>query len=269
MSVGARKDKVKAITVTIPERVYGGKVAEGEKGVENPIKRLNFFKRKKRFKIEPATVITGNNGIGKTTLINALCAGLGLDDEYFSRESTRSSSHGHFGVDQAVRTFGLLTLPEEYDSVYRFAGDASRRRALALDTMEDLAITMAKGSHGEINLHKFHSMVLKPSQKDLLANKSVVVALDEPEAGLSLENVFRFMGLIKNACETACQLSLVGHRLLFIVSTQHPLIWRAALDGAALWLDLGGWEKENPFSMFDDLIGSEDGKERIRLYHLT
>ncbi|KQB83772.1 AAA family ATPase [Corynebacterium oculi] len=151
----------------------------------------------------PATFITGENGMGKSTLIEAIAVGCGFD--------LQGGFHGAHGTSPRNTDVG--------ESPFRGVASVTRGRR-PLNGYYLRAETHINGhsgrqmSHGESVMHTigeyFHANGL--------------YILDEPEAGLS---VARQMALLAELH------ALVSHGAQIIVSTHSPIL--LSLPGAAIW----------------------------------
>jgi predicted ATPase len=230
--------------ITVPDKI-------GKK--KNPIKRLDFFSKLNEIELDSATILTGANGSGKTSFINAVAAGLDLCDQYSSRTvSQKVQMHSSY-LSQAVELYGLLKTDSKFDEVFCFRGDQGGRMPLALDSFEDVNFIFgSKGSHGEVNINRFANMVLKPSKQFFLDKKSILLLMDEPDCGFSPEYMVDICAII----EWVIISSIVNDNCNVIITTQNPLVLYTALDAGATRIDLGGWQGEgDPFiTQFELLV---------------
>jgi predicted ATPase len=228
--------------ITIPEKIPNGS--------DNTIKRLPFFKSKTSLELEPATVLTGANGSGKTSFINALAAGLGMCDNYVTRRASKEASFPEVALDRAIRLWGLLNTDSTFDEVYRFSGGSGGKRPLSADTMEDIVWIMgSKASHGEVNLNRLIRSVLRPAKEKREKGDSILLLIDEPECGLSPERVSDVEAIVRSLVFDAINNSAesIGN-LTVLVSTQSPLILFGTKATGANHIDMGGWQSDkDPF----------------------
>lgn len=163
----------------------------------------------------PVTVVTGENGVGKSTLVEAIAVAYGMNPE--------GGSTGAMNVSRASES----SLADHLQLV-RGAGAARRGFFLRAETMhgfytylEDVGIgaPLHERSHGESFL-------------DLVSERLHLQGLwilDEPESALSLSGCLALLGLLRD---------LVAGGSQVILSTHSPVL--AAFPGAEL-LELGEW----------------------------
>ena len=164
----------------------------------------------------PVTFVVGENGVGKSTLVEALAVSLGLNAEggtrslRFSTNNTHSTLHEHLKVVKGYRR------PRDWfflraESVYNVATQIDRigdglQFAYGGKSLHDQ-------SHGESFLaiaeNRFHGNGL--------------YLLDEPEAALSPRSILRLMCTIDRLARQGSQ---------FVISTHSPLLM--ALPGSTV-----------------------------------
>ncbi|RJT94924.1 ATP-binding cassette domain-containing protein [Arthrobacter frigidicola] len=170
--------------------------------------------------LAPATVLVGENGSGKSTIIEALALAYGLSAEGGStgaRNSTRAS-------ESALA---------EHLQLIRNAGAARRGYFLRAETMHGFYsyleanpslyrpdLTFHEMSHGESFLHLVGDRFEGPG----------LWILDEPESALSFSGCLALLGMLKDKVATG--------KSQVVMSTHSPLL--AALPGARI-LELGEW----------------------------
>lgn len=175
--------------------------------------------------LSPVTVLTGENGTGKSTLVEAVAAAYGLNPE-----------GGSTGAMHATRR-SESPLADHLQLV-RGAGAARSGFFLRAETMhgfytylEDVGVgtPLHERSHGESFL-------------DLVVERVRIRGLwvlDEPESALSLSGCLALLGLLRD---------LVAGGSQVILSTHSPVL--CAFPGADL-LELGAWGIRR--SSYDDL----------------
>lgn len=173
----------------------------------------------------PVTVLTGENGVGKSTLVEAIAVAYGMNAE-----------GGSTGAMHATRA-SESPLGEHLQLV-RGAGAPKRGFFLRAETMhgfytylEDVGIgaPLHERSHGESFL-------------DLVSERTHIRGLwilDEPESALSLSGCLALLGLLRE---------LVAQGSQVILSTHSPVL--AAFPGADL-RELGEWGIRR--TSYDDL----------------
>ncbi|MCF6746067.1 ATP-binding cassette domain-containing protein [Blastococcus sp. KM273128] len=165
-----------------------------------------------------ATVLVGENGSGKSTVLEVLAAALGLNPEGGSagaRHRTRSSEPG--GLDLVVERspgaprWAYFLRDETLHGLYSYL-EENRNPQRAETAFHEL-------SHGEAFLSLFGDRARGPG----------LYVLDEPDAALSFTGV---LSLVARLGE------LVAQGAQVVVATHSPVL--AALPGARL-LEVGPW----------------------------
>lgn len=181
------------------------------------------------------TILCGDNGCGKSTLMNLMASSLNLyriNSGDLSSEPLKEASksikplysvakaHGFFFEAEAFITYLQFLEKEKNEALNelkRVESDYANRSDYAkmmakvphqkslheLDNLYEYDIT--KRSHGEAYLDFFASR-LKPNQ---------IYLLDEPETPLSSQNQLTLLAMIKDAVQNNCQ---------FIIATHSPII---------------------------------------------
>jgi predicted ATPase len=157
------------------------------------------FKKGDIFAFENVTLLVGDQGTGKSTLLELLAKNdnkleisltenthkKGIKTFYFDSEkmNPRTKDPAHYGTKNTISF-----------------GDAIKSRFT---------------SHGE-TLSLFTVEAIKKAN-------DCVVFLDEPESGLSIRNQFKLINEIDNALERQCQLVIATHCLPLIQHQKHVL----------------------------------------------
>jgi predicted ATPase len=212
-------------------------------------------------KIEsPVTFLVGENGTGKSTLMEAIATAWGFNAEGGSRNfnfETRGSHSKEFS--NAIRLIKGVSHPKDgfFLRAESFFNVATNVEDLGLNGYG--AIPLHEQSHGE----SFYSLF-----QDRFGGHGFYL-LDEPEAALSLNRQFGFLVRLKQ---------LVEQRSQFIIATHSPILM--AFPGASI-LELtaeglnavaydqveqvGVWRHflNNPQKMLDRLLGEEQGELRF------
>jgi predicted ATPase len=152
------------------------------------------------------TFLVGENGTGKSTLLEALAVAVGLNPEGGSRNFNFATRASHTELDRCLRVATTTS----------FAGDSFFLRAESFynvaTEIENLGVQRAYGqrllheqSHGEsffaLFEHRFRGNGL--------------YLMDEPEAALSPKRQLEFLALLHDYCERGSQ---------FVIATHSPII---------------------------------------------
>lgn len=163
----------------------------------------------------PVTVIVGDNGTGKSTLVEALAVATGFNAEgggrnlRFTSYSTHSSLHDHLTLTWRERPrWGWFLRAETFYGMASTITIDNQPKGLA-EAFPDLH----HESHGESFLDL---AVSRFRQRGLYI-------FDEPESALSLQGQLALMGLMQESCAKGSQ---------FVVATHSPAIM--AFPGATI-----------------------------------
>jgi predicted ATPase len=171
--------------------------------------------------LTPATVLVGENGSGKSTIVEAIALAYGLSPEGGStgaRHSTRASE----------------SLLADHLQLVRNAGTTRRGYFLRAETMHGFFTYLEKNpsTSGRDDV-RFHDMSHGESFLELAVNRfrgRGLWVLDEPESALSFSGCLSLLGVLKDL--------LASGESQVIMSTHSPLL--AALPGARI-LEVGPW----------------------------
>lgn len=189
------------------------KLNKDKKGLESYVKRLAILKGLDHLEIEkPVTFFVGENGTGKSTLLEAIAVSYGFNPEggtknfCFSSKETHSNLHDYLTVVKGIRRpkDGFFLRAESF---YNVATEVDR-----LDQEGPIPLVDSYGgrslheqSHGEsflsLVINRFHGQG--------------IYILDEPEAALSPS---RLMALLCRIHE------LVRQGSQFIIATHSPIL---------------------------------------------
>ena len=161
-------------------------------------KEINFDK--------PVTFLVGDNGIGKSTFIEALAVALGLPSEggtqnfRYETRNTTSELANYIRIDKYRNPSTKFFLRAE--SFYNFASE-----------VDDLGIEVSRHYGGSLHTCSHGESFLKLLQYRFSDNGLYI--LDEPEAALSPQNHLSLLCLIKDLVKNGSQ---------FIIATHSPIL---------------------------------------------
>ncbi len=162
----------------------------------------------------PVTFFVGENGTGKSTLIEALAVAMGFNPEggtrnfRFSTEETHSELHTCLRVAKGVRRIqdGFFLRAESFYNVATNIDEMDREPSFGAPLIDSYGgVSLHRQSHGE----SFMALVENRFGGDGL------YILDEPEAALSPMKLMRLMCRINE---------LVMQRSQFIIATHSPIL---------------------------------------------
>ncbi len=164
------------------------------------LKRLDFRR--------PITVITGENGVGKSTILEGIAVSCGFNDY-----------GGPFGAEKASR----------YNPLRNIATIGKGHRAmdgyfLRAESHFNVATEFKDNAPGVSDLHQMShgESVLKIVQESFHGNG--LYLLDEPESGLSMIRQMTLLAELHHIAETGAQI---------VVATHSPVLM--AIPGADIW----------------------------------
>src|SRR4051794_7584887 len=185
----------------------------------------------------PATVLVGENGTGKSTIVEAIAMAYGLNPEGGSRHTRHTTRRSESALASALtlsrgidaRGWGYFLRAETMHGLYSYLegiGDNGRLHQM---------------SHGESFLDILGTRFTKPG----------FYVLDEPESALSFTGCLALVGVLQELIRRG--------RSQVLVATHSPVV--AALPGARI-LELGddGWQER----AWDDLALVDHYREFTR-----
>ncbi len=154
---------------------------------------------------EPVTFFVGENGTGKSTLLEAIAISMGFNAEGGSRDHSFSTKDTHSELSELLTTIKAISPQDGFflraESFYNIAS--------FLDTNSTMlrygGISFHEQSHGE----SFLALV-----KNRFEGNGLYI-LDEPEAALSPQRLMSLIALIDN---------LVKQNSQFIIATHSPIL---------------------------------------------
>ena len=174
-----------------------------------------------RLRLEkPVTFLVGENGTGKSTLLEAIAAAWGFNPEGGTRNFRFSTARTHA---ELYRSLVLQRGPRRPRDGFFLRAESFYNVATEIDRLDEIA--PLKGAYGGRSLHEqshgesFLALVLNRF------SGSGLYLLDEPEAALSPSRLLTLL------CEMD---ALVKRRSQFIVATHSPILM--AFPGARLYL---------------------------------
>ena len=169
------------------------------------------------------TFFVGENGTGKSTLLEALAECCGFNPEGGSRDHQRAAFADRSALAQALRLSWTPKVVEGFflraESFYNFA--------TYIETVSDLRAYGGRSLHAQSHGESFMSLFVNRFEQG-------IYLLDEPEAALSPQRQLSFLRLLHD-------LTAGGHAQ-FLIATHSPII--LSYPGAVIFsLDGGGIEQ--------------------------
>lgn len=163
----------------------------------NSIKQLNFMK--------PVTFLVGENGTGKSTILEAIAVAMGFNAEGGSRDFSFSTKQSHSELYQYITTIKTVAPKDGFflraESFYNTASYLDENSTM----LRYGGVSFHKQSHGEAFL-------------SLISNRfegKGLYLLDEPEAALSPQKLMSLIVAINDLVENNSQ---------FIIATHSPIV---------------------------------------------
>ncbi len=216
-----------------------------EKETDGLAFKNSFWNGEKSLEIYPVTVLTGNNGSGKTAIINAIMRGAGGIIEVSSLEESASYEGIGLGYGKEFGKIKNSYLPDEvfyHNAVFQTAG-----RGWVDCELDTTRIFAKRQSHGE-----FLQCMLQRHWELHIKNKHRICLslIDEIETGLSCETLrstVAFLGILTEWIMEQAHKDQKP-RIALIISTQNPEVVFELVSKGALRIDLGGWKNGDPFA---------------------
>ncbi|MBQ2887157.1 MAG: AAA family ATPase [Alphaproteobacteria bacterium] len=163
---------------------------------------------------KPVTFLVGENGVGKSTLIEAIAVACGFNPEggtinfNFSTRSSHSDLHNYLTISRGYKKHrdGFFLRAESFYNVASNIEDMDDGVSLGAPVISSYGgVSLHKQSHGE----SFMSLV-----ENRFGGNGIYI-LDEPEAALSPMRMMRLLCYIQK---------LVNDNSQFIISTHSPIL---------------------------------------------
>ena len=163
---------------------------------------------------KPVTFLVGENGVGKSTLIEAIAVACGFNPEggtinfNFSTRTSHSDLHNYLTISRGYKKHrdGFFLRAESFYNV-----------ASNIEDMDEIASTAAPviSSYGGVSLHKqSHGESFMSLVENRFGGNGLYI-LDEPEAALSPMRMMRLLCYMQQ---------LVNNNSQFVISTHSPIL---------------------------------------------
>ncbi len=178
---------------------------------------------------QKVTFLVGENGMGKSTLLEALAVCCGLNPEGGSRNFNFATRASHSPLDECLRLSRAPGLPgDSYflraESFYNVASEIER-----LDSEPAFGPPLIEAYGGRSLHEQSHGESFFALFENRFRDHGLYF-MDEPEAALSPHRQLQFLSLLHGYCQRGCQ---------FVIATHSPIIM-AYPDARIYLLDAEG-----------------------------
>jgi predicted ATPase len=184
----------------LPERVKDATVYPFYLPAVRHMKKLPFHPK--------VTFLVGENGSGKSTILEAIAVQCGMNPEGGGRNFNFSTRESHSMLSDAVR---LGKSGNQHDDDYFLRAESYFNLATEIETRDPGLIT----SYGGVSLHEqSHGESFFALFKNRFRAHGLYL-MDEPEAALSPTRQLEFLALLHQYVQQGCQ---------FVIATHSPII---------------------------------------------
>ena len=208
----------------------------------------DIWKNVSSLDISPVTVITGNNGSGKSALLKAIFLGQGGTIYHTNVQESKNESGYTCTLNYEIQTYGSITTDSSFEETFFHDPIVQIRGSGAVHNELDCTRVLGwRKSHGE-NLKN----LLYRNWKLQFKIVNTLSLIDELESGLSLETLEKEVQFLQTLCDyvlTQAKQDTQPKRCI-IIATQNPLVVSSLVEVGAMRLDLGNWENKDPFEKY-------------------
>lgn len=158
---------------------------------------------------KPITILVGENGVGKSTLIEALAVNLGFNPEGGTKNFCFSTTNTHSNQNSVLKVLKGFRQPDDgfFLRAEGFYNAASYIEELDREKLGKPVIL----SYGGTSLHKqSHGESFMAVAENRFGEHGLYI-LDEPEAALSPKNILKLMVIIGDLVKNGSQFFIATH----------------------------------------------------------
>lgn len=193
--------------------IRGIKMHKEKEGLEPYVKKLSILKDLESLEMEkPVTFFVGENGTGKSTLLEAIAVGYGFNPEGGTRNFNFASRETHSNLNEYITVVKGARRPKDG---FFLRAESFYNVATEIDRLDQEGFIPLIDSYGGRSLHEqshgesFMSLILNRFRGD------GIYILDEPEAALSPSRQLALLCRIHD---------LVMQGSQFIIATHSPIL---------------------------------------------
>jgi predicted ATPase len=174
------------------------------------------------------TFFVGENGTGKSTLMEAIAGLIGLNPEGGSRNFNFATRASHSDLDDCLR---VAKAPRSPADCYFLRAESFYNVATEIERLEVIDAYGGRSLHEQSHGESFFALFRNRFRENGL------YLMDEPEAALSPQRQLAFLALLHDSCKRGCQ---------YVIATHSPIIM--AYPDAIIYVFTESGVREVPYT---------------------